>query len=69
VFRKSFIAHKEHIDDNPVKVGLAARAQYYPYFSAYLCKKKKASGPLCRSATLREGLRQQGVVLLQRWTA
>jgi len=55
VFRKSFIAHKEYIDDNPVKEGLAARAQYYPYFPAYLCKKKKASGPLCRSAALREG--------------
>jgi putative transposase len=42
--RKSFIAHKEYIDANPVKAGLAARAEDYPYCSAYLREKKKASG-------------------------
>jgi putative transposase len=42
--RKSFIAHKEYIDDNPVKAGLAAIAEEYPYCSAYLRKRKKASG-------------------------
>ena len=42
--KKSFIAHQEYINDNPVKEGLAARAEDYPYCSAYLRKKKKASG-------------------------
>ncbi|MGB9123637.1 MAG: transposase [Candidatus Angelobacter sp.] len=42
--RTSFLAHKEYIDENPVKAGLAARAEDYPYCSAYLRKKKKASG-------------------------
>jgi putative transposase len=44
VDRKSYLAHREYIDDNPVKAGLAARAEEYPYCSAYLRKKKKASG-------------------------
>jgi putative transposase len=42
--RTSFLAHKEYIDDNPVKAGLAARAEDYPYCSVYSRKKKKASG-------------------------
>jgi putative transposase len=42
--RTSFLAHKEYIDHNPVKAGLAARAEDYPYCSAHLRKKKKASG-------------------------
>jgi REP-associated tyrosine transposase len=42
--RTSFIAHKDYIDANPVKAGLAARAEDYPYCSAYLRKKKEASG-------------------------
>jgi putative transposase len=42
--KNSFLAHKEYIDDNPVKAGLATRAEDYPYCSAYLRKKKKASG-------------------------
>ncbi|HEX3102929.1 MAG TPA: transposase [Terriglobales bacterium] len=42
--RTSFLAHKEYIDENPVKAGLAARAEDYPYCSAYLRNKKKASG-------------------------
>jgi putative transposase len=44
VDRTSFLAHKEYIDENPVKAGLAARAEDYPYCSAYLRNKKKASG-------------------------
>ena len=42
--RKSFVAHKEYIDDNPVEARLAARPEDYPYCSAYLRKKKEASG-------------------------
>ncbi|MBZ5503977.1 MAG: transposase [Acidobacteriia bacterium] len=42
--RNSFDAHKDYIDNNPVKAGLATRAEDYPYCSAYLRKKKKASG-------------------------
>ncbi len=42
--RKSFLAYKKYIDDNPVKAGLAATAEDYPYCSAYWRKKKKASG-------------------------
>jgi putative transposase len=42
--KNSFNAHREYIDNNPVKAGLAARAEDYPYCSAYLRKKKKASG-------------------------
>jgi putative transposase len=42
--RKSFLAHKKYIDENPVKAGLAKSAEEYPYCSAYFRKKKKASG-------------------------
>jgi hypothetical protein len=42
--RKSFLAHKKYIDENPVKAGLARSAEEYPYCSAYFRKKKKASG-------------------------
>ncbi|HWF03861.1 MAG TPA: transposase [Candidatus Angelobacter sp.] len=42
--RKSYLAHKRYIDNNPVKKGLAASAEEYPYCSAYLRKMKKASG-------------------------
>jgi putative transposase len=42
--KKSFAAHKEYIAENPVKAGLAVVAEDYPYSSAYLRKKKKASG-------------------------
>jgi putative transposase len=44
VDKKSFLAHKDYIDDNPVKAGLAGSAEDYPYCSAYLRKKKRASG-------------------------
>jgi putative transposase len=42
--RKSYLAHKRYIDENPVKAGLAKSAEEYPYCSAYFRKKKKASG-------------------------
>jgi putative transposase len=42
--RKSYLAHKKYIDENPVKAGLAKTAEEYPYCSAYFRKKKKASG-------------------------
>ena len=42
--RKSFLAYKKYIDDNPVKAGLATTAEDYPYCSAHLRKKKTASG-------------------------
>jgi len=41
--RKSYLAHKKYIDENPVKAGLAKSAEEYPYCSAYF-RKKKASG-------------------------
>jgi putative transposase len=41
--RKSFLAHKKYIDENPVKASLAKSAEDYPYCSAYFRKKKKAS--------------------------
>src|SRR6478609_3902713 len=41
--RKSYLAHKKYIDENPVKAGLAESAEEYPYCSAYF-RKKKASG-------------------------
>jgi putative transposase len=77
--KTSFLAHKEYIDHNPVKAGLAARAEDYPYCSAYLRKKKKPAAEAASSLTsygtaearalIRGGLRQQGVVLFLRWTA
>jgi len=42
--RKSYLAHKKYIDENPVKAGLARSPEEYPYCSAYLRKKKMASG-------------------------
>ncbi|HEY1939826.1 MAG TPA: transposase [Candidatus Angelobacter sp.] len=42
--RRSYLAHKKYIDENPVKAGLAKSAEEYPYCSAYFRKKKKASG-------------------------
>jgi REP-associated tyrosine transposase len=42
--RRSYLAHKKYIDENPVKAGLAGSAEEYPYCSAFLRKKKKAGG-------------------------
>jgi hypothetical protein len=42
--RASFLAHKEYIDENPVRAGLAKCAEDYPYCSAYLRKNKNRSG-------------------------
>ncbi len=41
--RKSFLAHRDYIYQNPVKAGLVDVAEKYPYCSLYL-KKQKASG-------------------------
>lgn len=42
--RASFVKHREYIDQNPVKAGLAKTPEEYPYGSAYLKKQKKNSG-------------------------
>jgi hypothetical protein len=42
--QESLLAHKEYIDQNPVKAGLAKSAEEYPYCSEYLRKKKSGSG-------------------------
>jgi hypothetical protein len=39
---KSFQQHREYIDNNPVKAGLARSPEEYPYGSAYLKKRKRA---------------------------
>jgi putative transposase len=40
--RASFLRHREYIDDNPVRAGLADSAENYPYCSAYLRKQKRS---------------------------
>jgi putative transposase len=39
---QSFQQHREYIKDNPVKAGLAKRADEYPFGTAYLKKQKHA---------------------------
>jgi putative transposase len=39
----SFQKHREYIDNNPVKAGLAEKPDDYPYGSAFLKKKKQAA--------------------------
>jgi putative transposase len=39
---KSFQQHREYIENNPVKAGLANRPDEYPYGTAYLKKQKHA---------------------------
>lgn len=46
--RKSFLAHRDYIYENPVKAGLVDVAEKYPYSSLYL-KSKKASGAKAHS--------------------
>jgi putative transposase len=41
--RKSFLAHRDYIEQNPVKAGLVARAEDYPYGSIYLRRQKAAA--------------------------
>lgn len=41
--RKSFLSHREYIDQNPVKAGLARTPEEFPYGSAYF-RKQKAAG-------------------------
>jgi hypothetical protein len=38
---KPFLGYRSYIDANPVKAGLAATAEEYPYCSAYFRKKKR----------------------------
>ena len=38
--RQSFLQHREYIVQNPVKAGLAATAERYPYSFTYLAMKK-----------------------------
>ena len=40
--RESFLTHREYIEQNPVRAGLTALAEEYPFGSAYL-KKQKSS--------------------------
>src|SRR5258707_4356479 len=40
--RASFLAHREYIDQNPVKAGLARAPDEFPYSSAHLRKQKRA---------------------------
>jgi putative transposase len=42
--RASFLKHREYIDQNPVRAGLAKTPEEYPYGSAYLKKQKKNRG-------------------------
>jgi REP element-mobilizing transposase RayT len=39
--RASFLAHKEYIDQNPVKAGLAERAEDYPILLSLFAKEQK----------------------------
>jgi putative transposase len=39
---KSFQQHREYIENNPVRAGLANRPDEYPYGTAYLKKQKQA---------------------------
>ena len=40
--RASFLAHRDYIDQNPVKAGLARTPDEFPYCSAYFRKRKHA---------------------------
>jgi putative transposase len=40
--RKSFLAHRKYIEQNPVKAGLAESPEKYPYGSAYFKHQKRA---------------------------
>jgi putative transposase len=42
--RASFLKHREYIEQNPVRAGLAKTPEEYPYGSAYFKKQKKNRG-------------------------
>src|SRR5215813_5307039 len=42
--RKSFLAHRKYIYDNPVKAGLADSAEKYPYSSAFFRAQRTNKG-------------------------
>ncbi len=48
VDEESFQRHREYIDNNPVRAGLAGSPEEFPYGSAYL-KKRKRAGAEARS--------------------
>jgi putative transposase len=54
VDEQSFQLHREYIDKNPVKAGLANSPEDYPYGSAYL-KKRKRAGAEAQSHLRRSG--------------
>jgi len=51
---ESFRKHRDYIDRNPVRTGLASASDEYPYGSAYLKKLKKA-GAKARPQSLADG--------------
>ena len=51
---ESLRSHQEYIYDKPVKAGMAASAEEYPYCSAYL-KKLKRAGAKARNKESRIG--------------
>jgi putative transposase len=42
--RASFLQHREYIDQNPIRAGLADAPEKFPYGSAYFKKQKKSRG-------------------------
>ncbi|HZE22918.1 MAG TPA: transposase [Blattabacteriaceae bacterium] len=41
--RKSFLAHRDYIEQNPAKAGLVARAEDFPFSSIFLRRQKAAA--------------------------
>ena len=41
--RKSFLKHRDYIDQNPIKAGLVDSPEKFPYCSAYLKQQKHAA--------------------------
>jgi len=41
--RKSFLAHRDYIEQNPVKAGLVARVEDFPFSSIFLRRQKAAA--------------------------
>jgi putative transposase len=52
VDEQSFQQHREYIDNNPVKAGLASSPEEYPFGSAYLKKRKRAGAEAQSSVRL-----------------
>jgi putative transposase len=41
--RRSFLAHRDYIEQNPVKAGLIARVEDFPFSSIFLRRQKAAA--------------------------